>query len=109
MAVQWNGPVVAAKQKQATAHGVTQATETLLAHARSRAPFREGDLRRSGKADTDGNNGRVSFNTVYAARQHEEVGWHHPISGGAKYLETAKDDFAGEFVQIVGNALRGAL
>ncbi|NKR32277.1 hypothetical protein GS504_15635 [Rhodococcus hoagii] len=109
MAVQWNGPAVAAKQKQATAHGVTQATEALLAHARSRAPLREGDLRRNSKADTDGNSGRVSFSSVYAARQHEEVGWHHPIDGEAKYLENAKNDFAAEFVQIVGNSLGGAL
>lgn len=29
----------------------------------------------------------VSFNTVYAARQHEEVEWNHPLGGEAKYLE----------------------
>jgi hypothetical protein len=30
--------------------------------------------------------GEVSFNTVYAARQHEETTWHH-VEGQAKYLE----------------------
>lgn len=109
MAVQWNGPVVIAKQTQATTEGVRQASEALLAHARSRAPFREGDLRRLSKADAEGNNGRVSFSSIYAARQHEEVGWHHPIDGQAKYLENAKNAFGAEFVQIVGNRLRGAL
>jgi hypothetical protein len=29
----------------------------------------------------------VSFNTVYAARQHEETEWEHPLEGQAKYLE----------------------
>lgn len=29
----------------------------------------------------------VSFNTVYAARQHEELDWEHPRGGQAKYLE----------------------
>lgn len=29
----------------------------------------------------------VSFNTVYAARQHEELDWQHPKGGQAKYLE----------------------
>lgn len=29
----------------------------------------------------------VSFNTVYAARQHEETTWRHPLAGQAKYLE----------------------
>lgn len=31
----------------------------------------------------------VSFNTVYAARQHEETEWIHPKGGEAKYLESA--------------------
>lgn len=30
----------------------------------------------------------VSFSTVYAARQHEEVTWKHPHGGKAKYLES---------------------
>lgn len=31
----------------------------------------------------------VSVNTVYAARQHEELDWHHPTPGTqAKFLET---------------------
>jgi hypothetical protein len=29
----------------------------------------------------------VSFTEVYAARQHEELDWEHPLGGKAKYLE----------------------
>jgi hypothetical protein len=29
----------------------------------------------------------ISFNTPYARRQHEEVGYYHPRGGYAKYLE----------------------
>ena len=29
----------------------------------------------------------VSFNTPYARRQHEELGYNHPLGGKAKYLE----------------------
>lgn len=29
----------------------------------------------------------VSFNTPYARRQHEEIGYNHPLGGGPKYLE----------------------
>ena len=29
----------------------------------------------------------ISFNTPYARRQHEEVGYYHPLGGYAKYLE----------------------
>lgn len=54
-----------------------------------RAPIREGDLRGSCAIDTDGNQGTVYYDTVYAARQHEELGWNHPGGGEAKYLENA--------------------
>ncbi len=30
----------------------------------------------------------ISFNTPYARRQHEELGYNHPLGGGPKYLET---------------------
>jgi len=30
----------------------------------------------------------ISFNTPYARRQHEELGYNHPLGGKAKYLET---------------------
>lgn len=30
----------------------------------------------------------ISFNTPYARRQHEELGYNHPRGGKAKYLET---------------------
>jgi len=30
----------------------------------------------------------VSYNTPYARRQHEELGYNHPLGGKAKYLET---------------------
>lgn len=109
MALQWNGDAVIAKEKAAARHGLTMASEALLAHARSRAPMRDGPLRDSGKATTDGSTAAVSFNTVYAARQHEEVGWAHPNGGEAKYLENAKNDFAGEFTQIIATAVGGAL
>ena len=29
----------------------------------------------------------VAVNSIYAARQHEELDWHHPLGGQAKYLE----------------------
>ena len=30
----------------------------------------------------------ISFSTPYARRQHEELGYNHPLGGGPKYLET---------------------
>jgi hypothetical protein len=50
----------------------------------------------------------VSFNTVYAARQHEELGWHHD-EGEAKYLERPLGENANRYQRIIAaSAERGA-
>ncbi len=96
--------------------GLVMAAEDLLGEAARRAPLDEGTLRASGaitlivnrqrfdgpgmmaaaiaaaRAATLGGlpvtiEAEVSFNTVYAARQHEETTWRHPRAGEAKYLE----------------------
>jgi hypothetical protein len=60
--------------------------EDLLTQAVDQAPKKEGNLRRSGLVKEIDGKIYVTFNTPYARRQHEEVGWHHNI-GKAKYLE----------------------
>lgn len=109
MALQWNGAAVATRVQSAAERANTQAAEVLLGQARAKAPFQDGLLRASGKASASGKSAAVSFNTVYAARQHEEVGWNHPNGGEAKYLEKAKNEFAGEYAQIVANGMSGAI
>lgn len=75
----------------AALRGLTRAGEDLLGRAQREAPVAEGTLRASGELDVDvtpnGATATVSFNEVYAARQHEELDWEHPKGGGAKYLE----------------------
>lgn len=67
--------------------GMVLATEHLLAESRALAPIEEGTLERSGVASQDGLRGAVSYDTVYAARQHEELTWRHDAGRQAKYLE----------------------
>lgn len=69
--------------------GMIMATEHLLGVARMITPIEEGTLERSGRAtvDGDGTRGAVSFDTVYAVRQHEETTWRHDPGRQAKYLE----------------------
>ncbi len=51
----------------------------------------------------------VSFNTIYAARQHEELDWIHRKGGEAKYLERPLLEQADRYAKIIGNAAaRGA-
>jgi hypothetical protein len=77
---------------------VIKAANGLLAQAVPLAPIETGTLRGSA-VGPDPETGEhfierddyveamVSFNTPYAARQHEELEWKHPRGGQAKYLE----------------------
>lgn len=70
-----------------TERGVYLAGEHLKGVAQQLAPVDEATLRNSAAVTHDGTKAVVSFDTPYAARQHEELTWHHPRGGQAKYLE----------------------
>jgi hypothetical protein len=67
--------------------GLQKGLEHVLAEARKLVPLDEGPLERSGRVVRDGLNGAVTFDTVYARRQHEELTWKHLPGRQAKYLE----------------------
>lgn len=50
----------------------------------------------------------VSFNTIYALRQHEELEWDHPLDGQAKYLESVIQERAARYLHILDLAMRTA-
>lgn len=74
------------------AQALGQFGEIVLGEGQRRAPVKEATLRGSGQSelvvDGSGANVLISFNTPYAARQHEEMEWQHE-HGEAKYLENA--------------------
>lgn len=109
VSAQWDGNAIASRIEGAAEAGVYMAAEVLLSHALDKTPFSEGDLRQSGMASTDGLRGVVSFNTPYALKQHEELGYNHPNGGEAKYLEKAVNEFAGEFLDVVKVGMQGLL
>lgn len=90
-----------------------RAGEDLLGKAQRLAPVREGTLRGSGELDVHetagGAEAVVSFNTVYAARQHEETEWEHPKGGQAKYLEQPLRESAGSYQRLAKLELDAAL
>lgn len=98
-------------------HALTEATkaigEDLLGEAQRRAPIEEGTLRASGDLELrqthDGVEAIVSFNTVYAARQHEETEWQHPLGGEAKYLEGPLRERAPRYNRVIAAAAARAL
>lgn len=67
--------------------GLQEGLEHVLAEARKIVPLEEGTLERSGRVIRQGLNGAISFDTVYARRQHEELTWKHLPGRSAKYLE----------------------
>lgn len=86
----WKGNKVIANLDDAILSAAEAAGELLGDEAVSRTPVETGTLRDSMKVTTDGENtAAVSYNTPYACRQHEEIGWNHPGGGEAKYLENA--------------------
>jgi len=108
---------IPARVEREVGQEIRLATLDLLSEGVRRAPVDEGTLRGSGSAhfggeriatgeemgavmeegaeptpleggaDTDRLTGRVVFNTVYAAEQHERTDYAHPKGGEAKYLE----------------------
>lgn len=73
--------------RRLASQGLQRALEHTLGKAKELVPLEEGTLERSGRVDVDGLNGAISFDTVYAVRQHEELTWKHLPGRQAKYLE----------------------
>jgi hypothetical protein len=69
--------------------GLQLGAEHLLGAARKLVPHEEGVLENSGKTSFDGgtHTAAVSFDTPYAAVQHEDLTFQHDDGRQAKYLE----------------------
>lgn len=118
------------EQVQRLVRDVARAGEIMLGDAQRRAPIDEGTLRGSAElalvvngstfsgsgmieqataAALAASSGRrrvritaeLSFNTVYAARQHEELDWNHPKGGEAKYLQKAIQENSGRLGSLI--------
>ncbi len=93
----------------AAEQGVHAAGEHILAESLKIVPRDEATLARSGQVSQDGLDVAVSYDTVYAARQHEELDWQHRPGQQAKYLEQPLQQNAEKAVQIIGEAISKAL
>ena len=51
----------------------------------------------------------ISFNTPYARRQHEELGYEHPRGGKAKYLEDPFNRLKQKVVKMAEQRIKKAL
>lgn len=104
MSIQWNTRAADAITEAAQT-GIYEAAEALLDQAIEKTPVQDGILRASGRATQEGLQAAVSFNTPYAVRQHEELGYQHPNGGQAKYLEVPANSFGPTMEDIVAQAI----
>lgn len=107
----WNGGVVKAKHRKARRRALAAGAEFILAQSNLKVPLEEGTLERSG-AVTIGDGGdeaAVSYDTVYAVRQHEELTWRHDPGRQAKYLESTLDEDGETALALMAARYRAAL
>lgn len=105
----WQGDLADERARAGAERGVALAVEHLLGAARQRVPIEEGTLERSGVASTEGLTGAVSFDTVYAVRQHEELTWRHDPGRTAKYLENPANEERDQMLDLIAAQVRRAL
>ncbi|GAA5104801.1 hypothetical protein [Haloechinothrix salitolerans] len=108
--VEWNGKQVDAAAHAGAVRGLALGAEHVRAVSVDRAPLDTAALRNSATAshDADSLTAAVSYDTPYAARQHEELTWHHR-EGGPKYLESALASEREVVARLIQAQIRKAL
>lgn len=88
--------------------GLMRAGEYLLSESDARVPFEEGTLSQSGATSTDAGAKQVavSYDTPYAARQHEDLSLKHTDGRQAKFLENPLKSERGKMLDIVAAEYR---
>lgn len=107
--MQWNGDRAVNQLDDAIERGLQAGAELWLDESNRKAPIETGALIRSGVAISRGKEAAVGYNTPYAARQHEELGYRHDDGREAKFLENAGTNNADRIIQAVAGEVRRAL
>lgn len=107
--LEWNGDDIARKLGHAKTSAARRGAELLRDESVNRTPLETGTLRNSAKVTAADGEAAVSYNTPYAVKQHEEIGYAHPGGGQAKYLETAMVDNQQRIAQAVAEHLKRTL
>jgi hypothetical protein len=97
--------------RAAAARGLFLGAEHVLGESNTRVPLDEAALMRSGTASVDEPSltAMVSYDTPYAARQHEELTWRHAPGREAKFLENSLNAARQEVAALIAAELRRAM
>ncbi|MEU8989970.1 hypothetical protein AB0C98_26665 [Streptomyces sp. NPDC048558] len=109
--LRFNGAAALRGTHAGAVRGLRIAGEHVLAESRKVVPIEEATLERSGVATVDESQltAAVSYDTPYAIRQHEELGYRHDAGRTAKYLERPLTQEAGTVAEIIAAQLRRSL
>jgi hypothetical protein len=109
--ITWNGARVNQVIDEALLRGLWLAALHLLAESQRIVPLEEATLERSGTASIDRSQftAAVSYDTVYAVRQHEELTWRHDPGRTAKYLEAPMHTQQAIMLAIIAGTVRKAM
>lgn len=94
-------------QHDKAAVGLFKGAEHILQVSNERVPIEEGTLERTGATSIDEVNLRaaISYDTLYAVKQHEDLTLHHDDGRTAKYLESAMNGSRDEVRKIIAAEL----
>lgn len=104
----WRGTAVVAGVTSEGASGIAEALAQLLEAANQRAPVDTGELRGSGRVETDGLQGTVVYEAPHAVAVHENLEVRHN-DGQAKFLEAALVEDQRELLKRVAASTKKAL
>ncbi|QIK64150.1 hypothetical protein G7068_13785 [Leucobacter viscericola] len=108
---EWHGDALIAALKAEAPEALNHAAELLRGDSVPLAPIDRGPLRASVQvtpATAGSLTAYVSYDTPYAARQHEEMDWRHD-EGQAKYLEGPLTENEAKYQQAIASRLGKAL
>lgn len=108
MALEWNGDKIAARVNAARRKALLNSANHVKERAVERTPLETGALRNSATASVGDRQAAVSYNTPYAVKQHEEVGYQHQ-DGEAKFLENAMRSEADAVKRLIAQAYQEAM
>ncbi|MFC8095371.1 hypothetical protein [Streptomyces sp. NPDC057301] len=109
--LRFNGEQALRGTRAGAARGLRVAAEYVLGLSRAQVPIDEALLEHSGVATVDETalTAAVSYDTPYAIRQHEELGYRHDPGRKAKYLEDPLSESAGTVARIIAAQVRRSL
>lgn len=107
----WFGDKAKALSHAGAARGLQLSAEHVLEESRRVVPIEESTLEKSGVASSDPGalKAAVSYDTVYACRQHEELTWAHDAGRQAKYLEAPLNAAGSKVLEIIAREIKGEL